>query len=127
MKKKLVVSWITTAALLVSMLGAVNVSAASLNVGVKQDFESGINKDNALITQVQDEQYGGVLNLSSSANKPDCDISFDFDQTVLSGKYLMSFDAKMPELSGDSTLLGIFTSNAEDKQLSFLVLKGGLF
>lgn len=127
MKKKLVVSWITTAALLVSMLGAVNVSAASLNVGVKQDFESGINTDNALITQVQDEQYGGVLNLSSSANKPDCDISFNFDQPALSGKYLMSFDAKMPELSGGSTLLGIFTSNAENSQLRFLELKDGKF
>lgn len=127
MKKKLVVSWITTAALLVSMLGAVNVSAASLNVGVKQDFESGINTGNALITQVQDEQYGGVLNLSSSANKADCDISFDFDQPALSGKYLMSFDAKMPELSGGSTVLGIFTSNAENKQLRFLELNGGRF
>lgn len=127
MKKKLVVSWITTAALLVSMLGAVNVSAASLNVGVKQDFESAIDTGNALITKAQDEQYGGVLNLSSSANKADCDISFDFDQPALSGKYLMSFDAKMPELSGGSTVLGIFTSNAENKQLRFLELNGGRF
>ena len=126
-KKKLVVSWITTAALLVSMLGAVNVSAASLNVGVKQDFESAIDTGNALITKAQDEQYGGVLNLSSSADKNNCDISFDFGQLVSSGKYLMSFDAKMPELSGGNTLLGIFTSNAENEQLRFLELKDGKF
>lgn len=124
MKRKLVVSWLTIAALVATMLGTASVGAASYTIGVKQDFEQALNTGNEMITQVHDERYGGTLRFASTTERVDCDFPLEFGQTVSSGKYLMSFDAKMPSVSPDTRLL-IWTNNAANEFTRYLVLTGG--
>lgn len=126
MKKKSVISLLTTAALLTSSFGALSVNAATQTVGTKQDFETAITTGDSLITQAQDENYGGVLNFASSSDNSGGTIWFDLDNAVSGGKYVLSFDAKMPVV-GTETMLHFWLKDASGSQLSFTALRAGLF
>lgn len=126
MKRKSVISILTTAALLSSSFGAMSVNAVSYTTGVKQDFETAITTGSSLITQTQDEYYGGVLNFTSSADSRGGTIWFELDSAVSSGKYVFGFDAKLPEVSEDA-MFSLFTKSASDSQMTFLALRNGKF
>lgn len=126
MKRKSVISLLTTAALLSSSFGAMSVNAVSYTTGVKQDFETAITTGSSLITQTQDEYYGGVLNFTSSADSRGGTIWFELDSAVSSGKYVFGFDAKLPEVS-ENAMFSLFTKSASDSQMTFLALRNGKF